>query len=71
MYKLIIFLYTIFINKKEIMNYYKKRLSVNLPMEIHKEVELLAEKYDISISRLILSMVIERLNLESSYNNPQ
>lgn len=45
----------------------KKRLAVDLPIEIHNEIKLLAEKRHCSISYYVLSVLMRVIREERKY----
>ena len=47
--------------------YDRKRLAVDIPIELHDELKLLAERYNITITTIILRCIIEKLQIEKQY----
>jgi len=47
---------------------YKKRLSMDLPIEIHVELKERSARRNITITKYIMSLVMEQLKKERSYN---
>ena len=45
-----------------------KRLSVDLPIDLHNELKALSIKYNITLSRYIKRVLIEQLYKEYEYN---
>lgn len=44
----------------------RTRISVDIPEEIHKRVKILAAKYNITITKLILQLLVRRLKFEET-----
>jgi hypothetical protein len=47
---------------------YKKRLSMDLPIEIHVELKERSARRNITITKYIMSLVMEQLKKERSYD---
>lgn len=44
----------------------RTRISIDIPEEIHKRTKMLAIKYNITITKLILQLLVRRLKFEES-----
>ena len=49
--------------------YNRKRLTVDIPISVHTELKRMAEKYNITLTRYILRIIIERLSVEKDFDN--
>lgn len=54
-------MYIATIKEIKIMNIYKKRLSIDIPMDLHDELKDMAKKYNISITKLVINEIVELL----------
>jgi len=45
----------------------RKRLAVDLPIEIHMELMKMAEKYNITLTKYLLRLIVEKLIQEKKY----
>jgi hypothetical protein len=55
--------------RKKVAKIERKRLNMILPISIHNQLAKMATKYNITITRYILRLIIEQFNKEKVWDN--
>jgi hypothetical protein len=48
---------------------YRKRLTIDMPKDLHKELKEMCKLYNITLTKMVLRLIKQRLILQKQYEN--